>query len=66
MRGGERVARTIWRWGYAGEGTEDIMQGGCGKKLKGGMPERVNKTKCGGGVARKFWEGGYAGEGKED
>ena len=30
------------------------------------MPERVKKTKCGGGVAKKNLGGGNAGEGKED
>ena len=31
------------------------------------MPERVKKTKCGGGGAGKFLRGGgYAGEGNED
>ena len=31
----------------------------------GGIPERVKKTKCGGGC-EKIEGGGYAGEGKED
>ena len=41
---------------------------GGGKMLRGGgMPERVKKTKCGGGGLRnKNWGGGYAGKGKED
>ena len=30
------------------------------------MPERVKKTKCGGGCCEKNLRGGYAGEGKED
>ena len=40
---------------YAGEGKEDEMWGGgCENNLKvGGMPERVQKTKCRGGVAEK-------------
>ena len=43
------------RGGYAGEGKEDKMRGGggCGKILRGGMPERVKKTICGGGVSKK-------------
>ena len=47
------------------EGKEDKIQNagggrGCGKKIKGGgMPERVKKTKCGGGeLLRKTFEGG--------
>ena len=35
--------------GCAGEGTDDKMQGGVAEKNGGGMPERVKKTKCGGG-----------------
>ena len=27
------------------------------KKIEGGIPERVKKTKCGGGVLRKKFEG---------
>ena len=58
MKCGRGGARTIWRWGYAGKGTEEKMQGGVAEKKWGGMPERVKKTKCGGGVARKIWGGG--------
>ena len=68
--GGGGVAGKKLRGGYAGEGTEDKMQGGCcGKKIEGGrMPERVKKTKCGGGwgCCEKNLRGRYAGEGRED
>ena len=55
------------------EGKEDKMRGGgggvcCQKINKGGMPERVKKTKCGvGGLLRKKFEVGMNDrEGEED
>ena len=52
MQGGGGVAKKIEGGEYAGEGKEDEMRGRgcCGKNLRGGgLPERVKKTKCGGG-----------------
>ena len=42
------------------KGKEDKIRGeggGCEKNLRGGMPERVKKTKCGGDVNAKQIQG---------
>ena len=68
-RGGG-VARKNLSGGYAGEGKEDQMRGEgvFRKKLRGGgvwgMPERVKKTKWGGGLLRN--RVGVCREGKEN